>query len=92
MLDNVKAALKRFLHPVVGGPDGQGWPPERDLFTSDLAAVLEEVDKLDHIQELSLLVSGVVQGDRVQVPDGSIIAAGNFTLKLAAAAIAEGQS
>lgn len=92
MLDAVKAALKRFLHPVVGGPDGQGWPPERDLFTSDVATELEGVDKLDHVQELALLVDGVVQGDRVHVPDGRVLAAGEFRLKLAPAAIAEGRS
>jgi hypothetical protein len=86
LLDRVKEALRQFLHPVTGGADGSGWRPGRDLFASDVATVLERVAGLDHVEELALLVGGVLQGDRVAVPAGRIIAAGTFNLRLAPAA------
>jgi hypothetical protein len=51
-----------------------------------VSAVLERVEGLDHVEELELLVGGVLQGDRVPVPPGRIIAAGDFALRLAAPA------
>jgi predicted phage baseplate assembly protein len=36
-------ALYRFIDPVVGGPDGQGWPFDLDLSIGDVFAVLRTV-------------------------------------------------
>jgi hypothetical protein len=86
LLDRVKAALAKFLHPVTGGADGGGWRPGRDLFASDIATVLERVPGLDHVEELALLVDGAPQGDRVAVPADRILAGGTFNLRLASPA------
>lgn len=91
MLDLVKTALATFLHPVFGGPEGKGWAPERPLFASEVATVLEGVAGLDHVEGLTLLVDGSAGGDRVAPRAGRIIAAGKFLLKLAPAAIPEGR-
>ena len=81
-----QAALADFLHPLRGGPGGNGWDLGRPVFLSDVAAVLENVAGLDFVEELSLGLNGVPQGDSIAVPESSIVVAGTITLKLTAAA------
>jgi predicted phage baseplate assembly protein len=38
-----EAALYRFINPVVGGPDGRGWPFDLDLSIGDIFSVLRAV-------------------------------------------------
>jgi hypothetical protein len=57
-------ALARYLHPLTGGPDGRGWPFGQWPHESDLSAVLEAVDGVDHVR--SLTVSYHPQADEAQ--------------------------
>ena len=75
-------ALQRFLHPLRGGPEGRGWEIGRDVFLSDVASVLERVEGVDFVKELSLLLDGNPQGERVSIPDDRIVVAGRLKLKL----------
>ncbi len=68
-------ALNAFLHPLTGGPDGQGWGLGRDVYLSDIAAVLAGVPGVDAIRVLSLLVGGVPQSDHVAVGSLQIVVA-----------------
>ena len=76
------AALEAFLNPLTGGPEELGWDVGRGLFASDIATVLGEVDGVDYVEALALYVNGVLQGDRVQVPAGQIVVAGELKLSL----------
>jgi hypothetical protein len=80
-----RAAIEDFLHPLRGGPDGQGWELGRDLYLSDFATVLERVEGLDYVEEVTLLIDGCIQGERVAVGDDRIVVAGDIRLKLGAA-------
>ena len=80
-----REALGEFLHPVRGGPEGQGWELGRDVFLSDVAAVLERVPGVDYVQELALLLGGALQGERVAVAPDRTAVAGDIRLKLQAA-------
>jgi uncharacterized phage protein gp47/JayE len=73
-------ALAKFLNPLHGGPGGIGWDLGRGVFASDIAAVLGAVEGVDYVEELALLVNGVLQGDQVQVPSGQIAVAGQLKL------------
>jgi uncharacterized phage protein gp47/JayE len=75
-------ALKRFLHPLFGGPGGNGWELGRDVFLSDIAAELERTAGVDYIRELSLLLGGAPQGEWVTVGEEQMVAAGAITIKL----------
>jgi predicted phage baseplate assembly protein len=77
-----RAALQQFLHPLRGGPDKRGWELGRDLYLSDVAAVLERVEGVDYVKELFLLVDGELQGERIAVADDRIVVAGKIQLKL----------
>lgn len=52
--DRARAALQGYLHPLTGGPDGQGWAFGRRPRGSDLSALLEAVDGVDHVGALSV--------------------------------------
>jgi predicted phage baseplate assembly protein len=50
----VEAALERFLHPLSGGPLGKGWPFGRLPHLSDLYALVESVEGVDHVRALDV--------------------------------------
>ena len=51
----VVAALNRFLDPLVGGPDGTGWPFGRDVYRSEIMRVIDEVSGVDYVASLELI-------------------------------------
>jgi hypothetical protein len=77
-------ALQRFLHPLTGGADGNGWPFGRDVFLSDIAALLEGIDGVDFVGELELLRDDIPQGERVAVPPDRIVVAGSLHIEMQA--------
>ncbi len=42
ILFNLRVALYRYLNPLIGGPDGKGWPFGRPVYTSDIVALLSQ--------------------------------------------------
>jgi uncharacterized phage protein gp47/JayE len=81
-----REALSRFLHPLHGGPSGDGWDFGRGVYLSDVATVLESVEGLDFAELIQLLVSDEVRGDFAEVPPDQIVVAGTIRLKLKGAA------
>jgi hypothetical protein len=83
VLDAVVARLARFLHPLLGGPQGRGWPFGRDVFLSDVAALVEGTAGVDHARTLVLLSEGTPRGEVVEVPADRIVMAGRLRATLA---------
>lgn len=52
--DAVVAACASFLHPLSGGPDGNGWPFGRPIYLSELYALLESVLGVDYVPDITL--------------------------------------
>jgi hypothetical protein len=75
-------ALDDFLHPLHGGPSGDGWDFGRGVYLSDIAVVLESVDRMDHAESIELLVNNQVQGEFAAVPADQIVVAGTIRLKV----------
>jgi hypothetical protein len=50
----VRSALERFLHPLTGGPLGEGWAFGRKPHRSDLYALIEGIDGVDHVVTLEV--------------------------------------
>jgi hypothetical protein len=50
----VENALGTFLSPLRGGADGQGWDFGRAVYRSELYALLEDVQGVDHVMALLL--------------------------------------
>ncbi|MBN1657591.1 MAG: putative baseplate assembly protein [Anaerolineae bacterium] len=76
------AALMAFLHPLTGGPGGQGWEAGRAVYLSDVAAELERVPGLDFVKELALLVDGRLYGESVPIEPDRIVVAGDIRIKV----------
>lgn len=49
-----REVVSAFLHPLTGGPDGTGWGFGELPCLSDLFALLEGVDDVDHVERLAL--------------------------------------
>ena len=82
ILQEVKSRLQTFLNPLTGGPDRKGWPFGRDVYLSDVAAVVEGIEGVDYIKTLELTVAGTPHGEVVQVPENRIVVAGPLRVTL----------
>lgn len=51
---SVVAAIERFLDPLTGGPDGDGWPFGRRVYVSELHELLRALPEVDHVADLRL--------------------------------------
>ena len=78
----VKAALYRFLNPVFGGPDGNGWPFGRALTIDKVYALIQTIPGVEYATELNLYPIDLndPNGQRlgkssqvINVPDNSVI-------------------
>ncbi|HVY93282.1 MAG TPA: putative baseplate assembly protein [Bryobacteraceae bacterium] len=52
--DAAIAALKQFLDPLAGGPDGTGWPLGRAVYVSEILETLDTVPGVDYVASLEL--------------------------------------
>lgn len=52
--DQVMAGLQHFLDPLLGGPDGRGWPFGRDVYRSEVLEVINRTAGVDHVESLEL--------------------------------------
>ncbi len=54
----IVTALNNFLDPLIGGPNGTGWPFGRDVYRSEIMKVIDEVPGVDYVISLALLAEG----------------------------------
>ncbi|MGN6599730.1 MAG: putative baseplate assembly protein [Actinomycetes bacterium] len=60
-----KDLLTRYINPLVGGPDGNGWPFDTDLNSATLAAMLEAIDGVERVDEVLLFEYDLRTGRRL---------------------------
>lgn len=68
--DEAEAALRRFLNEYQGGKDGKGWPFGRNLYYSDLYALLDTLSGIDFVTGLSVSPS-LTDNSRLLYTEGS---------------------
>ncbi len=54
MRARAREALARYLHPLIGGPDGDGWDFGQWPNASELVALLSRVEGVDHVVSVSI--------------------------------------
>jgi predicted phage baseplate assembly protein len=81
-----RAGILKFLHPVVGGPKGQGWPFNADVHRSDLVAFLHRQlgELLAFVEQIYLLNAGVPAAEELQIPADRLPCAGPIRIRLSA--------
>jgi hypothetical protein len=52
------AHLRTFLHAALGGPDGNGWPPGRALWPTDIRRALSQLETLDRVVSVEIVMPG----------------------------------
>jgi predicted phage baseplate assembly protein len=69
MLEETAAAVvTEFFHPLSGGGEGDGWAFGELPYLSDVFALLEDVDGVDHVDDLVVTFRGT--GDPVVIAEG----------------------
>ena len=63
--ERVVEAVTRFVHPLVGGTDGRGWPFGETLTATAVAQVAEAVDRVLAVDEVTLFGYDLRNGVRV---------------------------
>jgi len=84
--------LAVFLHPLKGGPEEGGWVFGRDVYLSEIAALIEATEGVDHLKETTLSGRTGSQdrthdnGTRVEIraEHGELVASGDHTISMSA--------
>jgi predicted phage baseplate assembly protein len=50
----VAQKIRDYLDPLVGGPDGDGWPFGRDLYLSEMQSVVQSIQGVEYAQDVTL--------------------------------------
>jgi predicted phage baseplate assembly protein len=61
LIVQAKAKLDAFLDPLNGGQDGKGWPIGRDVYRSEIMALLNSIPGVTHVDEVGLLVEAELE-------------------------------
>ncbi|MFQ5524989.1 MAG: putative baseplate assembly protein [Thermoanaerobaculia bacterium] len=77
LAESLTESLDSFLHPLTGGPEGNGWPFGRDVYRSEVLQVLDETEGADHVVSLEFIRGdcGSVCGNVCLPPTGLVEAA-----------------
>ena len=51
----IEEHLRRFLHPLVGGRDGKGWPFGRAVLKTELIHLVEEIPGVEGVDSVAML-------------------------------------
>lgn len=78
----VRDRLDRFLHPLTGGTEQQGWNFGETVHLSQIASVIRGTEGVALIRELGLSVDGKIYGESIPVAPDMLIAPGAHELKL----------
>ena len=80
--------LYRFLSPIVGGPQGTGWPFGRDLSVSEIFGLLQRVAGVEFVEDVQINVvepggTGEAQPatGRLVVPRDALLACGQHQVR-----------
>ena len=74
----VVQALEAFFHPLTGGERRDGWPFGRSVHISEVFAVIERVDGVDHVSTASFLAAP--GSARFDVSENALVASGTHQI------------
>lgn len=76
---DVERRLYRFINPLFGGPDEEGWPFDRDLLLPEVHSCIQSVEGVDYAEDVQLFPVNVATGEkgeavaRVNVPATGLV-------------------
>lgn len=72
----VDRAVRQFLDPLEGGPDGTGWPLGHDVYRTEVLEVINRVDGVARVRDLELVAEGCGVCSNVCVGRTGLVASG----------------
>lgn len=54
----IEDAVRAFLHPLTGGPEGKGWPFGRNVYVSEIYELLDRQRTIDYVKRTEVAVQG----------------------------------
>ena len=77
-----RTKLEKFLHPVRGGPEGNGWEFGRPVTRSDIFGLLERIPDIDRVEELVFQFGARRDANRVEIGPNELLASGEHRLAI----------
>jgi predicted phage baseplate assembly protein len=53
--ERIDLSLRRYLHPITGGPSGEGWPFGMPLIKNDIFSVLETIEEIYYLEDMEII-------------------------------------
>nr|CBH39160.1 conserved hypothetical protein [uncultured archaeon] len=79
----LEKALKTFLHPLTGGPEGEGWPFGRSVYKSEINELIEDVEGVDCVQKLNMMKEEYsYDGEEINIPDSGLVYSGKHSIRI----------
>jgi uncharacterized phage protein gp47/JayE len=72
--------LSAFFHPLTGGQEGKGWEFGRNVSVSDIYALMEDIEGVDHIENLKITYNGADATDIVPIKENFLVANGTHQI------------
>ena len=75
---SVQEALAEFLDPLKGGMEHKGWPFGRSVFPAEIYQILDEIEAVDFVTDLSISAEGEYQedGNIIKIPSYALVYSG----------------
>lgn len=74
-------ALEAFFHPLSGGEWGEGWEFGRAVYLSEIYAVIERIEGVDHVESVAFIGEPTTVTS-VSVDDNSLVASGTHDIEI----------
>lgn len=72
--NEARRLLYKFIHPVTGGPGGDGWPFGKSLTLGDVYPILQSIDRVEYVEEVRFrTVTFDADGSRKLGPEDRLI-------------------
>lgn len=78
----VMRKLDAFFHPLTGGPEEIGWDFGRDVSASDIYTLLEDIEGVDHVENLKFRDNGMTYKETVEIGQDFLVANGKHTINI----------
>jgi predicted phage baseplate assembly protein len=79
---SIERAIRTFLDPLLGGPDGRGWPFGRDVYRTELMTVVGAVPGVDLVTDVRVTADPCDACPNACVPDGSLVTVSSLSVEV----------
>lgn len=76
----IRTELEAFFHPLTGGEEENGWDFGRDVYISEIYAVIERIDGVDHVESVEF--TDYPGATNISIDDESLVAAGDIEIEM----------